>query len=108
MLLHILTKGSVKNRSRESHNDDNGRHDDAIRRMQVDLLLESIIAALPTKKAQRTIRTLWDNDWEKEPTAMELAVSEKAISVALSRFKKAAAGIAAAPEFQEVYERIFC
>lgn len=79
-----------------------------VRRLQVGLLLEAVIDKIRGTKCRRTIRTLWLNQWDKKETAKDLGVSEKAISVALCRFKKAAAGIVAAPEFQEVYERIFC
>lgn len=79
-----------------------------VRRLQIGLLLEEVIDKIRGAKCRRTIRTLWLNQWDKKETATDLGVSEKAIAVALCRFKKAAARVAAAPEFQEVYERLFC
>jgi hypothetical protein len=79
-----------------------------VRHMQMDLLLEAVIDKIRGAKCRRTIRTLWLNQWDKKATAIEIGVSVKAISVALCRFKKAAAQIAAAPEFQEAYDRVFC
>jgi hypothetical protein len=82
--------------------------DEVARRLRIAMLLESIIDAIPSKKCRRTIRALWRNQWDKKETAKDLGVSEKAILVALFRFKKAAAQIATAPEFQDAYECIFC
>ena len=85
-----------------------GKFDDEdLRRLRVAFLLESIIDAMPSKKCRRTIRTLWLNQWDTKGTAKDLGVSEKAIAVALHRFKKAAAKVVTVAEFQEMYESIF-
>lgn len=76
-------------------------------RMRVALLLESLIDKMP-ERLGRTVRTLWQNQWDEAATAYDLRVSRSAVRVALYRFRKAASMLASEPDFQESYQNIFC